>query len=145
ANVIDRVWGQTPAAMAAGAEKPEIRTEMMKALLAHGADANAALMESAASGNADVVKTVLAAGKVAPDTLAAALFLNAAPETDITKALKAAGAKPSAPARDSAQKALAAYEGTYETHNGMKLTVAIRDGVLWAKSVYGDAYVLKPQ
>src|SRR5262249_42603606 len=83
-NVIDKVWGQTPAAMAAEAEKPLIRTEMMKALLAHGADQSAALMESAASGNADVVQTVLAAGKPAADTLGAALFLNAAPETQIT-------------------------------------------------------------
>src|SRR5262249_38111890 len=114
ANVIDRVWGQTPAGIAAGAEKPQMRTEMMKALLAHGADPDAALMESAASGNADVVKTVLAAAKPAPQTLDAALFLNTAPETDVTKALKAAGAKPLKP--DSVPKALSAYEGTYETH-----------------------------
>jgi len=144
-NVIDGVWGQTPAAMAAEAEKPPVRTEMMKSLLAHGADPSAALMESAASGNADVVQTVLAAGKPAPETLGAALFLNAAPETGVTKALKAAGSKPLAAARDAELKALSAYEGTYETHNGMKLTVAIRDGVLWAKSAYGDAYVLKPE
>jgi outer membrane protein assembly factor BamB len=140
-NVLDRVWGQTPAAMAAEAEKPLVRTEMMKALLAHGADQNAALMESAASGNADVVAIVLAAGKPAPEALAAALFLNAAPETEVTKTLKAAGAKPLLPAL----KALSAYQGTFETHNGMKLTVAVRDGILWAKSAYGDAYVLEPE
>ncbi len=144
-NVMDRVWGQTPAAIAARAEKSQVRTEMMKALLAHGADPVAALMESAASGNADVVQTVLTAGKPTPEAIDAAWFLNAAPETEITKALKAAGAKPPTPARDARLKALSDYEGTFETHNGMKLTVAIRDGVLWAKSAYGDAYVLRPE
>jgi hypothetical protein len=143
-NILDRVWGQTPAAMAAEAEKPLVRTEMMKALLAHGADQNAALMESAASGNPDVVATVLAAGKPAPEILSAALFLNAAAETEVTKTLKAAGAKPLTAAANAELKALSGYAGTYETHNGVKLTVAIRDGVLWAKSAYGDAYVLKP-
>jgi outer membrane protein assembly factor BamB len=142
-NTLDGVWGMTPMQLAAEAEKPEAAVKMIKCLLAAGADADAGLMEALSGGRAEIIRAILDSAKLKPETLGAALFLTPAKQAETAKLLKAAGAKPLPASSAAALNKLKGYEGAYETHNGMKLTIALREGQLTASSAYGDSYVLK--
>jgi outer membrane protein assembly factor BamB len=141
-NTMDGVWGMTPLQLATALEKPDAAVKMIKDLLAAGADPDAGLMDALPGGRNEIVRAILDSAKHKPHTLGAALLLTPAKNLETVKMLKAAGAKtlPAVPA--AALNKLKDYEGEYETHNGMKLTVALRDGQLTASSAYGDSYVL---
>jgi outer membrane protein assembly factor BamB len=142
-NAMDGVWGMTPLQLAAEAEKPEAAVKMIKALLAAGAHPDAGLMESLSGGRSEIIGAILDAAKLKPETLGAALFLTPAKQSETVKLLKAAGAKPLPVLPGATLNKLKDYEGVYETHNGMKLTIAVREGQLTATSAYGDSYVLR--
>jgi uncharacterized damage-inducible protein DinB len=74
------------------------KVDMVQMLLEAGADPDAAFMEAYSSGDAKMIRAVLASAKVKPETLGAALFFTPASKTEITKALTEAGAKPLPPA-----------------------------------------------
>jgi outer membrane protein assembly factor BamB len=137
-NNIDIVWGGTPMASSIGAGK----VDMVQMLLAAGADPDASFMEAISSDDPKMIRAVLASAKVKPETLGAALFLTPKSKMDISKALSESGAKPLPAASDDELTKWKEYEGEYETHNGMKLTVSIRDGQMTTKSGYGEQYVL---
>jgi outer membrane protein assembly factor BamB len=138
-NNIDIVWGSTPISWSVGAGK----VDMVRMLLEAGADPDASLMDALSSQDPKMIRAVVASAKVETETLGAALFFTPTSKTEITKALTEAGAKPLPPASADELKEWKAYEGDYETHNGMKLTVTIRDGQMTTKSGYGDQFVLK--
>jgi hypothetical protein len=139
-NNIDIVWGSTPMSWSVGAGK----VEMVQMLLEAGADPDAAFLDALSSEDPKMIRAVLASAKVKAETLGAAIFLTPNSKTEITKALTEGGAKPLPAASEDELKEWKAYEGDYETHNGMKLTVTIRDGQMMTKSAYGDRFVLKP-
>jgi outer membrane protein assembly factor BamB len=139
-NNIDIVWGGTPMAWSVGAGK----VDMVHMLLEAGADPDASLMDALSSEDPKMIRAVLASAKVKAETLGAALFFAPKSRTESTKALAEVGAKPLPAASAKELKEWKAYEGDYETHNGMKLTVTIRDGQMTTKSGYGDQFVLKP-
>jgi outer membrane protein assembly factor BamB len=139
-NNSDIVWGSTPMAWSVGAGK----VDMVQMLLEAGADPDASVMDAFSSEDPKMIRAVLASAKVKPETLGAALFFTPKSKTEITKAFTEVGAKPLPTASAQELKEWKAYEGEYETHNGMKLTVTIRDGQMTTKSGYGDQFVLKP-
>jgi outer membrane protein assembly factor BamB len=139
-NNIDIVWGSTPMSWAVGAGK----VDMVQMLLEAGADPDAAFMDAFSSDDPKMIRAVLASAKAKPETLGAALFLTPKSKTEITKTLTEGGAKPLPAAPADELKQWKAYAGDYETHNGMKLTITIRDGQMTTKSGYGDQFVLKP-
>jgi outer membrane protein assembly factor BamB len=139
-NNIDIVWGGTPMSWSVGAGK----VDMVQMLLEAGADPDASVMEAISSGDLKMIRAVLVSAKVKPETLGAALFLTPRSKTEITKALTEGGARPLPAASADELRKWKEYEGDYETHNGMKLTVTIRDGQMTTKSGYGEQFVLKP-
>jgi outer membrane protein assembly factor BamB len=139
-NNIDIVWGITPVAYSVSAGK----VDMVQMLLEAGADPDASFMDAFSSDDPKMIRAVLASAKVKPETLGAALFFAPKEKPEITKALTEAGAKPLPTASADELKQWKAYAGDYETHNGMKFTVTIRDGQMTTKSGYGDQFVLKP-
>jgi hypothetical protein len=138
-NNMDIVWGSTPMAWAIAARK----VDMVKMLLEAGADPDASFMDAFATGDPKMIRAVLASARVKPETLGAALFFTPKDKTEITKVLTEAGARPLPAASPGQLKEWKVYEGEYETHNGMKLTVTVRDGQMTTNSAYGDQFVLK--
>jgi outer membrane protein assembly factor BamB len=142
-NAMDKVWGMTPLQLAAEAEKSQVAVPMIKSLLAAGADPDAGLMDALPGGRSEVIRAILESAKLKPETLGAALLVIPAKQSEIVKLLKTAGAKPLPALASAILDKLKAHEGVYETHNGMKLTIELRDGQLTANSAYGDRYVLR--
>jgi hypothetical protein len=139
-NNMDIVWGVTPMASSVLAGKVDI----VQMLLEAGADPDAAIMEALISQNPKLIRAVLVSANVKPETLAAALFFTPKNRAEVVKALTEVGAKPLPSASAEELNKWKAYAGEYETHNGMKLTVTIRDGQMTTKSGYGDQFVLRP-
>jgi outer membrane protein assembly factor BamB len=139
-NNIDIVWGTTPFSSAVGSGK----VDLLQMLLEAGADPDASCMDACSSEDPKMVRAVLALAKVKPETLGAALFLTPKNKPEIAKALSEAGAKALPATSSDTLKEWKAYEGEYETHNGMKFNVTIRDGQMTTSSGYGDQFVLKP-
>jgi outer membrane protein assembly factor BamB len=141
-NAADSVWELTPLQLAAG----EGRDELVRVLLEAGAEGvDKVLLETAGRGNVQVVRALLEKGKVTDNALAAALLLTPASKSEITELLKKAGARTLAKMRSPAEaEALKIYEGTYETLTGRRYQVTLKEGILIAKSEYGDPFVLQP-
>jgi outer membrane protein assembly factor BamB len=130
-NTRDGIWYQTPLSQATTGGYTDVVTALLKA----GAkDADAALIAAAGRGNLAIVEAVLAAGKVRPEVLNAALF--AAPQSSdkVRAALTRAGAEPLKPIAEKDRAAWAGYAGTYESDNGGKLTIEVRDVGLVART-----------
>ncbi len=139
-NNIDIVWGSTPMYWAVNAGK----VDLVNMLLEVGADPDASLLDAVSSEDPNLVRAVLASGKLKPETLGAALLFTPKNKPDITSALTDAGARELPAVSPDMLRQWKVYEGEYETHNGMKFTVTIRDGQMTTSSAYGDKFVLKP-
>ena len=123
-NARDGIWYQTPLSQAVAGG----RTEIVKALLKAGAkDFDAALMSAAAAGRHQVLQLVLENAKPKQDALDAALF--AAPESnkEVREALEKAGAVALKPAAEKDRDSWKSLDGTYESDNGGRLTVELKD------------------
>ena len=139
-NVRDGIWYQTPLSQATSDGK----LEMARVLLDAGADdADALLLGAAGRGQLSMVRLLLQKRQVRPDTLSAALALLPASRKELRETLIKAGAKPLPAASAAEQASWKPYLGVYESDNGGKLTVEIKDGLLTAKSGPGGM-VLKP-
>lgn len=139
-NNTDGIWGNTPMSWALATPNPD----MLKALLAAGADPDSALLDAVQAGQVSAVKTILEQGHPQPRTLSVALRFVSLNRDEIIKALQAAAARP-LPARSGAEvERLKPYVGTYESHNGTKFQVTLDRGYLSTRSAYGDAFLLEP-
>jgi len=140
ANVRDGIWYQTPLIQAVSSG----RLEMARLLLDAGADdADAILLNAADRGQVSMVRLLLEKRQVRPETLNAALATALKSRKELRDMLTKAGAKPLAPASPAEQAAWKPYLGVYESDNGGKLTVEIKDGLLMAKLGAGGGMVLK--
>ena len=138
-NTRDKIWYQTPLSQAIS----QGHLEMAKVLLEAGAeDADAMLLLSADRGRVSFVRLLLEKRKIRPDTLDAALLLAPASRAELREVLTKAGAKAVPAASTADQAKWKPYLGVYESDNGGKLTVEIKDGLLMAR--LGGAMVLKP-
>ncbi|HLL17088.1 MAG TPA: ankyrin repeat domain-containing protein [Pyrinomonadaceae bacterium] len=130
-NVKDTFYGATPIIWAA----QKGHAKIVEALLAAGAEGREdALQIGAGEGNLELVKVVLAAGKLNAEALTGALSAaTRAKHTEIVELLTKAGAVPP-PAADFQVDAetLKTYVGTYKPAAGGDFTVALKDGKLVA-------------
>ncbi|HZU37147.1 MAG TPA: ankyrin repeat domain-containing protein, partial [Gemmataceae bacterium] len=127
-NVRDTVWGETPLTMAAGDGKAAI----VRVLLEAGAQgADAVLLAAASQGQTDIIRAVLDKGKPTPAALNAALVIVPAKQHQIVNMLTKAGAKQ--PASVNGQTATNPFAGTFESPNGLRVSVAAKAGLLIVK------------
>jgi hypothetical protein len=130
-NVKDTFYGATPIIWAA--EKGHAK--IVEALLASGAEGREDVLQiGAAGGQLELVKVVLAAGKLNAEAMSAALSAaTRGKHTEIAELLTKAGAVPP-PAADFQVDAetLKTYAGTYKPATGGDFTVALKDGKLVA-------------
>ncbi|HEX8634643.1 MAG TPA: ankyrin repeat domain-containing protein [Pyrinomonadaceae bacterium] len=130
-NVKDTFYGATPLIWAA----QKGHAKIVEALLAGGAEGrDDALQMGAGAGQLELVKVVLAAGKLNAEALTGALSAaTRAKHTEIVELLTKAGAVPP-PAADFQVDAetLKTYVGTYKPPTGGEFTVALKDGKLIA-------------
>lgn len=137
-NVEDRFYHSTPLAWAVSHGHAEI----VRLLLAKGAEGEAQALESAAgAGKTAVVKLLLERGKLGPEALSDALTAaSQGGQSEVVALLEAAGAKPPAPvAVDPA--VLKTYEGTFDGE-GFSLTVALKEGKLTMSADGGGTLTL---
>ena len=130
-NVKDTFYGATPIIWAA--EKGHAK--IVEALLAAGAEGrDSALQIGAAGGHLELVKVVLAAGKLDAEAMSGALSAaTRGKHTEIVELLSKAGAVPP-PAADFQVDAetLKTYVGTYKPATGSDFVIALKDGKLVA-------------
>jgi hypothetical protein len=130
-NVKDTFYGATPIIWAA--EKGHAK--IVEALLAAGAEGrDDALQIGASGGHLELVKVVLAAGKLNAEAMSSALSAaTRGKHTEIAELLSKAGAVPP-PAADFQVDAetLKTYAGTYKSPTGNDFVVALKDGKLVA-------------
>lgn len=134
ANTKDQFYGASPLTWAVDKGHAEI----VEALLAKGAEGETdALTSAAASGQAAVVKVILARGKVGAEGLSEALAAATKEEQkEAVTLLEAAGAKP--PVTVTVDPAvLKSYEGVYEGAS-FTVTLALKDGKLVLSSDGGS-------
>jgi outer membrane protein assembly factor BamB len=126
---------------------------VVKELIDAGADGGAALLPTAVrSGQTEVVKAVLAKGKVPEATLNAALAAAPAKHPEIAEALKKAGAKivaksdatPTKPTAPINATTLAAFAGSYEGDVIAELSLVVKDGKLQVELGGQAIMVLEP-
>ena len=118
--------------------------ELVKLLLDRGAAPDPQLLMMGIYGEQPaVVKLALERLKPGESALTDALAIaEQVGNAEITEILKAAGAKPAAPANFEVDAAtLKSYEGTYEGEGGLAMTVAVKDGKLTA-AVGGGTFTL---
>ena len=140
-DVMDNVWGVTPLEWAVGSDN----ADMVEVLLAAGArGADGALVSAATQGQLKTLRAILDKGKVSPEALNAAFMLARAKPAQITEELKKAGAK-SLTSADLYPPGidLTAYTGTFESPNGVTLTIAKSGEILKANSSYTGSLILK--
>ncbi len=122
-NARDGIWYETPLSLAVGGGHDEAVVLLLKA----GAkDVDAAVIR-AARGKLSTLRAVLDRARPSQPALDAALF--AAPEDskEIRDALAKAGAVPPKPAAAKDREAWMPHTGTYESENGGKLVVELRE------------------
>lgn len=118
--------------------------EIVKLLLDRGATPDPQLLMMGIYGEQPaVVKLALERIKPGEGALTDALAMaEQAGNAEVVEILKAAGAKPPAPASFEVDAAtLQSYEGTYEGEGGLAMTVAVKDGKLTA-AVGGGTFTL---
>jgi hypothetical protein len=130
-NVKDTFYGATPIIWAA----QKGHAKIVEALLAAGAEGrDDALQIGAAGGQIELVKVVLAAGKLNAEAMSGALSAaTRGKHTEIAEMLTKAGAVPP-PAADFQVDAetLKTYVGTYKPATGSDFIIALKDGKLVA-------------
>lgn len=138
----DLIWYQTPLSSAVSAAK----TNMVIALIKAGAkDTDAALMSAAARGNAAMTKAILEL--IPPPSKAvldACLFTSQRGGDELKEVLTKAGAEPLKPATEEDKAKWKPLAGTYESDNGAKLVVEIKEPGLIARGGGGSGMVLRP-
>jgi hypothetical protein len=131
-NAKDTFYSMTPMARAA----MKNRTEVVRLLLDKGAEGAAQLMFQALSTDQrDGLKMLIESGRLSPKDLTAGLqFAERNQKTEMAEMLKAAGAKPPAPANFPVdQSTLQSYTGVYLGGRGgteTEVTVFLEDGKL---------------
>ena len=140
----DSYYGGSP--VAAAAQRGHL--EVVKLLLEKGAsDLDGALQTAIWSEQPEIVKLVLATGKVAPKSLTDALmFAEQSELTAVAELLRAAGAKPPPPANFAVPpELLARYVGAYTDAEGVERKVALDPAnptrLLWTTS-QGEVFPL---
>lgn len=119
--------------------------EIVKLLLDRGVTADPEILMMGIYGEQPaIVKLMLERTKPGEESLSQAL---AAAEqvgnAEVVEILKAAGAKPPAPANFEVDAAtLKSYEGTYEGEGGLVMTLTVQDGKLSAAVVGGGSFTL---
>jgi len=128
-NVKDTFYGATPIIWAA----QKGHAEIVAALLAAGAEGrDDALQISAGEGKLELVKVVLAAGKLSAEALTGALSAaTRGKHTEIADLLTKAGAVPPPKADFKVDaETLNSYVGTYKLESGAEFNAVLKDGVL---------------
>lgn len=139
-NARDGIWYQTPLSYAVGRGN----VDMVKLLLRSGAKDVDALIPAAGRGQAAVVQAILDNGKLPQDLLDAALF--AAPTDDkqkVREILTKAGAITPKKATPEERQQWSPLTGTYESDNGGKLAVELKDFGLVVRRL-GLMHLLRP-
>lgn len=119
--------------------------EILKLLLDRGVTPDPQILVMGIYGEQpEVVKLMLERTKPAEGALSDALAIaEQVGNAEIAEILKAAGAKPPAPASFEVDAAtLASYEGTYEGEGGLVMTLAVKDGKLTATVGGGGTFTL---
>jgi hypothetical protein len=120
-------------------------TEIVKLLLDRGVAPDPQILIMGIYGEAPaIVKLMIERAKPGDEVLTDALATaEQVGNAEIVEILKAAGAKPPAPASFEVDAAtLKSYEGTYEGEGGFVMTMAVKDGKLNATAGGGGAFVL---
>jgi outer membrane protein assembly factor BamB len=140
----DLIWYQTPLSSALGAGNVDV----VKALLKAGAkDGDAALLAAVGRSNVEMTRAILEAGKPpSKDVLAAALFGAPRSNEEIQELLKKAGAEPLPAASEDDKAKWKPLAGVYESDNGSRLVIAVREPGLVISSGAGgtSARLLQP-
>jgi outer membrane protein assembly factor BamB len=137
-NARDGIWYQTPLSLAVGEGNPEI----VKLLIQSGArDMEAVFLSAVGAGKPAVVQALLDSNKITQDVLDAALF--AASGQELRETLKKAGARDLPPISPEDRAAWSPLAGTYESENGGKLTIELKDPGLVARR-FGVPHLLRP-
>jgi len=119
--------------------------EVVELLIAAGAKPSPALAMAVNRDKVEVVKAVLASGKLPLESLAGTLAMaRTSGKTEIVKVLEEAGVKPPPPADATVDAAiLAGYAGRYTGKDGLYVTVALGDdGALQLKFLEQSAMTL---
>ncbi len=126
-NVADTFYQATPIVWAASNGHGEV----VRLLVDAGADAAGALGMAVQRDKLDVVRAVLASGKVKPESLSGTLAAaKAAGKAEVVKLLEEAGVKPPPPASAKIDPAiLETYAGRYE-NDQFSLVMSVADGNL---------------
>jgi outer membrane protein assembly factor BamB len=137
----DTVWGESPLDLAA--ENDQV--EMVKVLLDAGArGADAAFLGAVQQGKVALAQAVLDRGRVRPETLSAGLLVAPAKPPAVVELLKKAGAKPLAAEGAVAEgDNLDTYVGDYESPNGRRYHLTIKEGRLLAAAGPSGQFVLR--
>jgi len=140
-NAADTVWGGTPLGLAV----EEDNAAIVKVLLEAGAtDADAALLAALNSGSIEVVRTLLEKGKIQPDLLSAAVVVTPPKRSEIVELLKKAGAKPAALVDFGYRgQSLTPFTGVFESPNGSRYNITVKDGLLVGTSDNGGVLLLR--
>jgi outer membrane protein assembly factor BamB len=140
-DVADTIWGETALSIAADDGKVEI----VKLLLEAGArGADATFLTAVQRGQVEILQAVLDKAKVKPETLSAGLLLAPEKSPAVTELVKKAGAKPLG--KEGAVMPgdnLSDYAGEYESPNGMKVKMTVKEGRLLAEANYPGRFVLR--
>jgi outer membrane protein assembly factor BamB len=116
--------------------------EIVRALVKAGAEgADTALQSAAMEGRVEVVRAILAKGKLKEDALTKALAATPAKHAAVAELLKKAGAKP-APKTETTTvppELLKAYAGSYRGDSGIELKIVVDAGKLTAQFATGSA------
>jgi outer membrane protein assembly factor BamB len=137
-NARDGIWYETPLSLAVGSD----HDEAVKLLLKAGAkDVDAAVIR-AARGKPSTLRAVLDNARPSQNALDAALFTAPKDGAEVREALTKAGAVPPKPVAAKDRDAWMPLAGTYESENGGRLVIELRDPGLVA--VRGGALLLIP-
>jgi len=140
-NAADSVWGGTPLGLAV----EEDNAAIVKVLLEAGAtNADAALLAALNSGSSEVVRTLLEKGRIKTELLSAALVVTPPKRSEIVELLKKGGAKPAGSVDFGYQgQSLTPFTGVFESPNGLRYNIAVKDGLLVGRSDNGGVLLLQ--
>lgn len=124
-NVEDTFYGSTPLVWAVY----NGRVEVVKLLVAAGAKTTGAVGMAVSRNQPEIVRTLLATGKIPPASLSGTLAMAQAQNLpEIVKVLQEAGVPPPPPATAKIAPAiLATYVGRYTNSDGLAVTVSLAD------------------